>query len=263
MRKFGIEISPGIVNALNWSTNSSTSIILTDINSIDLFQNNKLGNRVRSVNQDSLSLFLQWYFVGFFTFSPGKIKWKLHLLFTFLRLEVSWVRQLEEAVLGNYSQLPGAIPMTGYSICRSTGSWNSCGLTTAGEVCDPHSSWETSGTCPTVSRSQVRRGAHQTEQLSASAAQTPKCSCWWPLFFIDKCFETDPGTGAFEGTGISLQTSALILTGIWVASAEKMQGLMSLELIFCIQKNLRWFLLTGCSYDIYSLLAIPLPDFQL
>lgn len=62
--------------------------------------------------------------------------------------EVSWVRQLEEAVLGNYSQLPGAIPTPGYSICRSTGSWNSCGLTAAGEVCDPHSSWETSGTCP-------------------------------------------------------------------------------------------------------------------
>lgn len=146
MSKLGIEISPGIVNALNWSTNSSTSITLTDIYSIDLFQNDKLGSRVRPMNWGSLSLFLQWYF-EFFTFSQGKTKWKWQLLFTFLRLEVSWVRLLEEAIPGACSQLPGAVPTSGYRMWKSTGLRNSCGLAAAGEVCDPHSSQEISGTC--------------------------------------------------------------------------------------------------------------------
>lgn len=68
MSKFGIELSSGIVNVLNWSTNSSTSIILTDTNSIDIFQNNQLWSRVRPMNQEPLSLFLQWYFIGFSPF---------------------------------------------------------------------------------------------------------------------------------------------------------------------------------------------------
>lgn len=127
----------------------------------------------------------------------------------------------------------------------------SLSLAAAGEVCDPLGTGTSVGPASTVSRSQVRGGTHQIKQLSASAVSTPKCSRWWALCFVKKGFATDPGTGVREGTGISLQTSALVFSGIWVMFVKKMRSLMSLERdgadILYVKKPLRQFLLTDCS----------------
>lgn len=78
---------------------------MTDVPSIDLPQNNKLGGAGKAVSWILCTVILP----GFFTFSQGKSKFKWHLLFALLGWKLRG-EDGQERLPGDNSQLPGAAP---------------------------------------------------------------------------------------------------------------------------------------------------------